>query len=413
MAEKQVSSKQKTKINYKLAILAIAGLAFVIYLGISIYGLIKEPTNVFVVEDGSLAQEEETECYIIRNETVLQGENYKNGMAKIKSEGERVSAGGAVFRYYTKNEESLVQKIAELDQKIDEAMKQENVQLTSDILLLESKIESKMDEVYNQNDITKIKQAKQEIDEAITKKATISGELSPASSYVKKLIDERAGYENELNSGTETMTTSEAGIVSYKVDGLEKVLTPDSFENINAKFLKDLNLKTGQVINSSEECGKVINNFKFYLATVLNSEEAKKAEVGNSIKIRLSGQELLKAKIVQINEEEDGSRVIIFETSNYAEELISFRKMWIDIIWWSDSGLKVPNSAIITEEDLHYVVRNRAGYTDKILIKILRQNENYSIVDNYDNDELKELGFTRQEIINMKSISIYDELILQ
>ena len=292
-------------------------------------------------------------------------------------------------------------------------MKQENVQLTSDILLLESKIESKMDEVYNQNDITKIKQAKQEIEEAITKKATISGELSPASSYVKKLIDERAGYENELNSGTETMTTSEAGIVSYKVDGLEKVLTPDSFENINAKFLKDLNLKTGQVINSSEECGKVINNFKFYLATVLNSEEAKKAEVGNSIKIRLSGQELLKAKIVQINEEEDGSRVIIFETSNYAEELISFRKMWIDIIWWSDSGLKVPNSAIITEEDLHYVVRNRAGYTDKILIKILRQNENYSIVDNYDNDELKELGFTREEIINMKSISIYDELILQ
>ena len=108
MAEKQVSSKQKTKINYKLAILVIAGFAFVIYLGISIYGLIKEPTNVFVVEDGSLAQEEETECYIIRNETVLQGENYKNGMAKIKSEGERVSAGGAVFRYYTKNEESLV-----------------------------------------------------------------------------------------------------------------------------------------------------------------------------------------------------------------------------------------------------------------------------------------------------------------
>ena len=387
-------------------------LVFAIYLSVNIVKLIVEPTDIFVVEDGSLSQEEEAECYIIRSETVLQGENYKNGMAKIKAEGERVSIGGAVFRYYTKNEQNLVQKIAELDKKIDEAMQNQTPLLTSDILLLESKIESQMDEVYKQNDISKIKRAKQDIEEAITKKATIAGDLSPASSYVKKLIDERAGYENELNSGTETVTTSEAGIVSYKVDGLEKVLTPDSFENISAKFLDDLNLKNGQVVSSNEECGKVINNFKFYIATVLKSDEAKEAEVGDSVKLCISGAQLIKAKIVHINEEEE-ARVIIFETSSYVEELISFRKMWMDVVWWSDSGLKVPNSAIIQEGDLHYVTRNRAGYLDKILVKVLRKNENYSIVDNYDNEELKELGFTRQEIINMKNISLYDEIVLQ
>lgn len=53
----------------------------------------------------------------------------------------------------------------------------------------------------------------------------------------------------------------------------------------------------------------------------------------------------------------------------------------------------MPNSAIIHENDLDYVVRTRAGYKDKILVKILKQNETYSIIRRYDNDELKELGF--------------------
>lgn len=411
--EKDKNKKNtKLKMNYKFIVLSIAICVFVIYLIISIYGLIKRPTNLFVVEKGTLSLEEETDIYIIRNEIVLQGENYKNGMAKIKAEGERVSMGGAVFRYYTKNEDELIRKIAELDQKIDEAMQSEKTYLTTDILLIESKIESKMDEIYKQNDINKIRQAKQEIEEAVTKKASIAGDLSPANSYVKKLIDERASYENKLNSGTETITSSQAGIVSYKVDGLEKVLTPEKFSNITPKFLKELDIRTGQVISSSEECGKVINNFEIYLAAILNSEKAKEAKVGDNIKIRINNQDVLKVKIAYINEQQDGERVIICETSNYVEELVSYRKLSADIIWWSDNGLKVPNSAIITEGDFHYVTRNRAGYLDKILVKILRQNENYSIVDNYDTDELKELGFTSQEIINMKSISIYDEISL-
>ena len=44
------------------------------------------------------------------------------------------------------------------------------------------------------------------------------------------------------------------------------------------------------------------------------------------------------------------------------------------------------------------------------MVKILRQNENYAIVDDYTTEELKELGFTSQEIATMKSIAIYDEI---
>ena len=71
---------------------------------------------------GQIQEEETGIAYVVRNEEVLKGENYKNGIEQIKAEGEKVAKNEAIFRYYKKNEEDLVKKISELDAKIDEAM---------------------------------------------------------------------------------------------------------------------------------------------------------------------------------------------------------------------------------------------------------------------------------------------------
>ncbi|MFR5684086.1 MAG: HlyD family efflux transporter periplasmic adaptor subunit, partial [Clostridia bacterium] len=198
----------------------------------------------------------------------------------------------------------------------------------------------------------------------------------------------------------------------YRVDGLENVLTPDTFSTLTAKTLEDLNLKTGQIISTSEECGKIIDNFSCYIAVILDSEQANAAQVGDDIKVRLSNSEEIPAEIYYISTEEDGRKLIILKVEKYIQELISYRKISLDVIWWSSSGLKVPNSAIKYENDLAYVVRNRAGYLDKILVKVKKQNDKYAIVDNYDSDELKEMGYTTQQIRSRYSISLYDELII-
>ena len=53
-----------------------------------------------------------------------------------------------------------------------------------------------------------------------------------------------------------------------------------------------------------------------------------------------------------------------------------------------------------------------AGYTEKILVKVLRQNDTYSIVENYEDEELQELGYTDDEISKMGKINVYDEIVL-
>ena len=413
--KKQTKAKtEKKKLNMKKAIiLYIALVLLAIYLIYIIYLLIKQPTNVFTVEKGKLYKEETDIGYIIRNEKVVKGNNYKNGMEQIISEGEKAAVNENIFRYYSTNEDSLKSKIADLDVKIQEAMAEEDESLfTSDMKLLENQIDDKLKNISQITDTSRLEEEKKEIDDLVTKKAKTAGESSPQGSYLRQLINERKGYENELNSGAEYVKAPMSGIVSYRVDGLEETLTPNNFSSLNKEYLESLNLSTGKIVATSDEEGKVIDNFSCYIAAITSSEEAKQAEVGDDVKVRLSNNAEIPAEITNIIKEDDGDIIIILEVKKQIEELINYRKITFDLIWWDASGLKVPNEAIVNENDLNYVVRNRAGYLSNILVKVKRQGDNYSIIDSYSTEELKELGFSDEEIANYKKISIYDEILI-
>lgn len=415
--ERTNKKKKVQKINMKKVRIAyIIGLIILIYFVYAIIQLIKQPTDVFVIENGSLSEEESAIGYVIRKETVVQGDNYKNGMIQIKTEGERVAKGDSIFRYYSNNEETLVKKIQELDIKIQDAMSNQTDIFSSDMKVLDSQIEDRLVEVAKSKDIQKIAEYKKDITTRITKKAKIAGDLSPSGSYIKKLIEERTGYENTLNSGSEYINAPESGIVSYRVDGLENVLTPESFSTLNKKFLEELKLKTGEIVSTSEESGKIIDNFEAYIATSLESKKAKEANVGDAIKLRLSNFEEITAKIEYIINEGE-SKLLIFKITNGLDLLANYRKITFDIIWWNYSGLKVPNDALVQKEvngkQVYFITRNRMGYTDEIEAKVLKQNDSYSIISNYTNDELKnDLGYNETQIRQVKTIVLHDEIII-
>ena len=404
--ENKEKKKTKNKVNRKKIVMYIVLALVIMYLVYAVYLLVKQPTDKVTVENGTLYLEETDIGYIIRDEQVVKGNNYKNGMERIKNEGEKTAKGDSIYRYYSKNEDKLKEQIAELDNKVQEALKGQEGTLTSDIKLSEIKL------LENQLDEKIALLNKKEINDLVSKKAKLTGESSAAGSYLKQLYNQRTKLEEQLNSGAEYIKAPESGIVSYKVDGLEETLTPNNFSTINKEFLENLKLKTGQLIATNDECGKIIDSSKCYIATISNSEQARQAQIGDSIKVRLSNSKVIKAAITYTSQESEEETLIILEINKQISELANYRKISFDLIWWNESGLKVPNQAIVEENGLNYVVRNRAGYLDKILVNVTRKNDKYSIVTNYGTDELKNLGFSSTDIQKMKSISIYDEIIL-
>ena len=153
--------EQKRQLNLKkyitFLVISFGIIAYVIY---TIYRLIVNPTDTFIVENGKLSSEETVNGYLIREENVLKGENYKNGIYQIKSEGEKVANGEAIFRYYTSGEEELKEKIKELDIKIGETWENENSIFSSDMKLLESQIEGKLTDLFHLSDLQKINEYK-------------------------------------------------------------------------------------------------------------------------------------------------------------------------------------------------------------------------------------------------------------
>ena len=407
-----MKKKVKNNVNRKkivIAIISIIAIIYIIYVAILLVGNKKD--TIFV-EQGTIHKEETVVGYIIRNETVIKSEEHQNEILQIAGEGERVSKNEAIFQYNNNETEELINKIQEIDFEIQEMLKKEKVILTSDIKLVETQIDDKLEDLRKLNNIQEISEYSKTIKNLLEKKIDALGQITTSSSELKKLVKERNVCKEQISDSTEYIVAPTSGIVSYRVDGLEEKLTPDNFYELKKEYLDGLNLKTGQIIATSAKLGKIIDNFKYYVAVPMGSKEAMCAEVGNEVKIRLWTNEEINAKIVHINEDEN-QRVLIFEIDRKAENMVNHRKISFDVIWSSDSGLKVSNKAIVQDaNNLSYVVRTRSGYLTKLLVKIVSSNENYSIVKTYSSEELANIGYSEEDIASYKKIKLYDEILL-
>ena len=358
-----------------------------------------------------LTLEESGAGYIIRDEIVLKGNNYKNGLTPIVSEGERAAKGQTIFRYNNNNEEEIKAKIEEINLKIQDALSKEPTILSkNDIKNLEKQIDDKTLNLNIFTDIHTISEYKKEIEEIINKKAKIAGELSKSGSYIKELNQQKENYEKELADGSEYINSPVSGVISYRVDGLEEILGTSNFSDLTEEKLENLDVKTGKIVSTSTESGKVIDNFSCYLEVVSNSEAAKKATIGQKAIITLSSGNEIEAEINYISKQEDGKVLIIFDLKTLTGELIEYRKISFNITWWSSSGLKVPNSCIVEDEQGNkYVVRRKTGEDKKVLVKVLKKNDKYSIITTYSAEELNSLGIDTENYIK---ISEYDTILL-
>lgn len=395
----------------KKIITIILMLVVAIYIGYAIYLLIVEPADTYIIKQGTLSEEDTVTGYIIRDEKVIKDENCKNGIYTVAAEGERIAKSEPIFRYYSDSEKNTNAQINEINYKIQELLEQEKNIPSADIKAIENQIEEKIIQIRELNDYQGITEYKNSIDNLFSKKIKFIGNITE-NQEIKKLIQEKNVYEEKLKNGAEYQTAPISGIVSYRVDGLEETLSIEKFNEINEEYLEKTDLKTGQIIATSNDSGKVIDNFKCYIAATMESEEAMNAKVGDSVQIRTSNKEETKAQIVQINEE-SGKRTIIFQLNKMTSDLINHRKIAIDVIWWNKSGLKVPNQALIEENGLYYVMKNKSGIQTKILVKLECQTDKFAIISTYSTKDLQEIGYDQKEIKNHKKINNYDEIILQ
>ena len=231
----------KNKKFEKRHIIYIIFAVIVIYIFYSIFLLVRKPTDTVTINSGVVTLEESATGYIIREEQVLKGNNYKNGLTAIVSEGERAAKGQTIFRYSSGQEDEIKAKIEEVNLKLQDALaKQTVITPTTDIKNLEKQIDEKTQNLRNLTDIHTITEYKKEIEELASKKAKIVGALSQSGAYIQELTKQKEQYEAQLISDSEYITAPVSGVVSYRVDGLEDALSTNDLSNLTEEKLENL-----------------------------------------------------------------------------------------------------------------------------------------------------------------------------
>ena len=430
--------KQKTRASQNLIFVLISlFIILFIYFIVSIVQLFQKPASTVMIKKGELINYEEVVGYVIRNEEIVDTSDY-DGMIKSEvKDATRVAKGSPIITYVSKSEEQIMDKIAKLDEKIDKAVESQQTIFTSDVKNLEAEIENYIyTNVRGNISVNSIKEYKKYINEKIEKKAKRVGELSPAGSELKNLISQRAEYEKELNDSERTLLSPSAGLVSYRVDNLENVLTYNSISSLTTTALKNLKTTLNGEIPVNQKKVKIVNNFECYVAVSMNSQEANDVKLNSTVYLRFKNTEdkLIPATIEYISKE-SGNVLIVFKIQSNVEELTKYRKIGLDVVWWSSTGLKVNKEAItyskinIAENtsgdaeanesgdiastkqiELATITIKKAYYLETAYVKILKEARDFVIIDNYSDSELRNLGLSESEIAGRATIKMYDEV---
>lgn len=400
MKANEIKEKSKQNIIY-----IVIGFVFVIITGAILVKNILSTKEYFLLKNGTLEKTEFVTAYVVKNEKIIEKDTTKT-IVPVLSNGSKAQKGGIIATYKGKEYENYEETLASMDKEILQTMQDLPTVYSSEVDTLDLSIYSLVKEIDEETSTAKMQEYKQRINNNINKRATIIGDLSPAGATVKKLIEERNEYEAKAKKSNDNVIAEMTGIVSYSTDGLEEKLKVSDIENLSYSKISKLVKETLKVASKNI---KIVNNYEAYIVTKVSKENKDYINEGYEYDIRLiedSNYEL--EAVLQKVVENENDIELYFKISNGIEELVDLRDIEVEIVWWQRSGMVVLNKAIFKENDISYINVIKYSETVKIPVKVLRSNDTYSIITNYETKELETIGVSTDYEIKLHDRVVID-----
>lgn len=204
------------------------------------------------------------------------------------------------------------------------------------------------------------------------------------------LRNTKSQYERELSAGSTVLAAVMPGVVSYKIDGLETVLTYQLLQNMLpsecSKYIADSSgiITTDPVINSGDVVLRISQNEIQYFACTVSDASVYEYPLESVHKIRVPAESILidDCKVIRSTQYEDNV-FVVFQTSNSIERLLDRRSVDIEIIKTSTEGLRVPVSSLVDPDytkGFAEILINSSGYARSLTVILLDYDREYAII---------------------------------
>lgn len=349
-ANKVYKRKRKTKIKWGRFIIFALSFAYIIMFVYTFFSQSVEKVNITY---GDIEVVETVTGYITRNEKIVSAD-ISGEIYPIVLEGERVSKNQGVAVVKNANSDYIEEQITKIKNELS-TLTTPSV-FNNDILVLDNEVNLTLNQLmlsnYNEN-FASLTSIRNKIEDKLNKKAVIIGQSGAKGSLENKYYEELNKYKAQLVNTQEELVAPIAGTVAYKLDGYEEVFSYNAIDDYDAKILNEMNVPTGELVGTVKNNSfKIVDNIEGYVTVISSSERALSASVDKKVQIRFP--EISSNKItgkIEFITIEDGQAVITFRINRGIEDLINYRKVKVELIWDSDSGMVVPTTAIRKEAD--------------------------------------------------------------
>ena len=342
-------------------------LAVVSYIGVSIYNAVINTYITTVALSISVENSYPAQGYIVRSETVI-----KEGgdtAIPIVNEGEKVASGQAVAVEYTSSEalanaseiRDLRLRIAKLETPGASADKARSDSVTALAAAVHCGDLSRLDEL------------------SLNIETYIFEENAPPEKELPAL-QARLAFLESRSTGMRTIYAPVSGVFSHVVDG---------FEHIEPKMITDIHPES--LINlfaapsPASGAGKLITEFKWYYAAIMDSGDAAHLSVGRKLNLQFSGayNEGVQMLIESTGWRSGGQCIVLFSCDRSVHDITQFRSLRADVVFDVVSGIRVPKEAIhLDDNGATFVYLQTGARAERVNVEILHDTgESYLVRD--------------------------------
>lgn len=197
----------------------------------------------------------------------------------------------------------------------------------------------------------------------------------------QELEDRRDDLSKEISTNNVVYKAEDAGIISYKVDGLEEVYNDENIEKIDYQLVMDNQKSTSLGQRNSVKMGdplyKIIDNFSYAMAIpVEDSKVLKTYGKDKTVDLLINSKISLKGRVSRVNRTNESKGVLIVALNDKLSELGYDRVQSVSLIESRSECFVIPTKAIVEVDNQTGVyILELNGLVKFRPVEILSQNE--------------------------------------
>ena len=235
-----------------------------------------------------------------------------------------------------------------------------------------------------------------------SKREIVKGTETSYEDRISELDSEITRLSSQITSQPYDIRITETGYFISKVDGYDNRLNSETVFELTAADIEEITSAEPRQENPSGVIGKLVSDYTWYMAAVLDSVKLGTVFEGAQVTLRIgSSSQNVKADIVSLRRLDDGRSIAVFKCDMFLADFIDSRTAQARLLLEDYQGINIPNSALrMSDEDGSIGVYVQDGIVAKFRkVRQILSREDYTLVA----DTTDEDGY----------LSLYDNIIVE